>query len=89
MENPGSGQLNPDWVAWLMGFPYKWADLNSKPQKCGYDPHHYDVEPDIPRVVKDSKNRKQQIKGYGNAVDPMQIYPILKAIADIEKGCYE
>lgn len=22
-----SGQLNPDWVEWLMGFPIGWTDL--------------------------------------------------------------
>jgi hypothetical protein len=24
-----SGQLNPTWVEWLMGFPTGWTDLNS------------------------------------------------------------
>ncbi len=24
-----AGQLNPDWVEWLMGFPIGWTDLNA------------------------------------------------------------
>ncbi len=27
--SPHSGQLNPTWVEWLMGFPEGWTDLNS------------------------------------------------------------
>jgi hypothetical protein len=27
--SPTSGQLNPMWVEWLMGFPIGWTDLNS------------------------------------------------------------
>lgn len=26
--NHQHGQLNPDWVEWLMGFPIGWTDLN-------------------------------------------------------------
>lgn len=26
--NPNSGQLNPTWVEWLMGYPEGWTDLN-------------------------------------------------------------
>jgi len=25
-QNPVSGQLNPTWVEWLMGFPEGWTD---------------------------------------------------------------
>jgi hypothetical protein len=26
---PIGGQLNPNWVEWLMGFPIGWTDLNA------------------------------------------------------------
>ena len=28
LEVSNSGQLNPDWVEWLMNWPIKWSDLN-------------------------------------------------------------
>lgn len=40
----------------------------------------------IPRTVKGQKNRRQRLSGLGNAIVPQQLYPILKAIADIEAG---
>ena len=27
LENPTGGQLNPNWVEWLMGWPIGWTDL--------------------------------------------------------------
>ena len=27
---PTTGQLNPNWVEWLMGFPVGWTDLNAR-----------------------------------------------------------
>jgi len=45
---------------------------------------YWRVEPDIPRVATGVKNRVDRLKCLGNAVVPQQVYPILKAIADIE-----
>jgi len=28
-----SGQLNPQWVSWLMGFPIDWCDLQGELQQ--------------------------------------------------------
>ena len=28
MQTEVGGQLNPEWVEWLMGFPLGWTDLN-------------------------------------------------------------
>jgi DNA (cytosine-5)-methyltransferase 1 len=46
---------------------------------------YWRVEPDIPRVATGIKNRVGRLKCLGNAVVPQQIYPVLKAIAEIEK----
>jgi len=43
-----------------------------------------DWEGDTPRVATGIRNRADRLRCLGNAVVPQQIYPILKAIADIE-----
>jgi DNA (cytosine-5)-methyltransferase 1 len=45
---------------------------------------YWRVEPNIPRVATGVKNRVNRLKCLGNAVVPQQVYPILKAIAEIE-----
>ena len=42
--------------------------------------------PGIPRLCPDVKDRAKRLKCLGNSVVPAQAYPILKYIADIEKG---
>jgi DNA (cytosine-5)-methyltransferase 1 len=47
---------------------------------------YWAYEPDgIPRVATGIKNRGDRLKCLGNAVVPQQIYPILAAIAEMEK----
>ena len=42
---------------------------------------------EIPKVTKNKdKNAKERIKCLGNAVVPMQFYPVFRAIAEAEKG---
>ncbi|MDF2635407.1 MAG: dcm [Pelosinus sp.] len=84
------GQLNPDWVECLMGFPIGWTDIEcdhpipwpGNPAFMGQQ--QYDYEP--PRVATRIKNRAKRLKALGNAVYTLQPLPIFKAIADIEYG---
>jgi len=82
------GQLNPDWVECLMGFPIGWTNIDCDtpelwvgwPALLGEEQYDYES----PRVVMKSKNRAKRLKCLGNAVVPQQIYPIFRAIVEVE-----
>lgn len=57
-----------------------WLDGYRFPAFFGEE--QYEWEPN--RVTMISKNRKQRLQALGNAVVPQQIYPIFKAIVEIE-----
>lgn len=80
------GQLNPDWVDWLMGFPVGWTNIDLDMPLPDYDPQYFDTEPNIPRTATGIKNRVDRIICDGNAVVPYQAYPIFKAIAELEEA---
>jgi DNA (cytosine-5)-methyltransferase 1 len=47
----------------------------------------WEREPDgVPRMTTDKENRTARLAALGNAVVPQQVFPILKYIAEIEKG---
>lgn len=71
-----SGQLNPDWVEWLMGWPIGWTDLAPRTLKLidwKTDPANLPVDhPDYtPRVATNIPNRAARIKCIGNGQVPM------------------
>jgi DNA (cytosine-5)-methyltransferase 1 len=47
----------------------------------------WEVEPRVGRLVNGIPHGMDRIRCLGNAVVPQQVYPILKAIAEIERGC--
>jgi len=72
------GQLNPAWVAWLMGWPIGWISLDpmSKEEMDEWkqqmmDGTWWDDERDIPRVARGVKGRVAKLKGLGNGQVPL------------------
>ena len=68
------------------GWQSDWGTAESRMGKLANGFSQWMVEPDIPRVATGVKDRVNKLKALGNAVVPQQIYPILKAIAEIEQG---
>jgi hypothetical protein len=67
------GQLNPDWVEALMGYPQGWTDIEKKETTDADYPVSWldgTWENGIPRVVSGIKNRASRLKCLGNAVLP-------------------
>jgi len=61
------GSLNPDWVAWLMGWPPGWIDLEPI-DTLEWLP--FDPEPAIPRTAIGVPNRVKKLKALGNGQVP-------------------
>lgn len=68
-------------------FGESWQTTNKQLAGYGSISNYWAVEPDVGRVANGIPNRVDRLKCLGNAVVPQQAYPILKAIADIERGC--
>lgn len=86
MAAGNGGQLNPDWVEWLVGLPFGWTDPEKEVDKSTMSKTgHWLPEPDIPRVSVGVKNRVNRLKCLGNIAVPQQFYPVCRAIAEIEK----
>ena len=83
------GQLNPDWVGQLMGYPEGWTDLDVDepkewqgwPALLGQEQYPYE----FPRTTTGCKDRAKRLKALGNSVVPQQAYPFLQSIAEIER----
>lgn len=71
LHEPGAdGQLNPDWVEALMGWPIGWSGLEPMPVlEWDYDWSGW--EPDIPRVATGVANRKNRLQAIGNGQVPL------------------
>lgn len=79
------GQLNPDWVDWLMGFPVGWTNIDLDIPLPDYDPQYFDTEPNIPRTATGIKNRVDRIICNGNAVDRTRHIRFLKLSQRLKK----
>ena len=67
------GQLNPDWVEALMGYPQGWTDIDAEAAAdADYSARWLDGtwEDGIPRIISGVKNRIARLKCLGNTVVP-------------------
>ncbi len=53
-----------------------------------FNKHIWEIEPDVGRVANGVSARVDRLKCLGNAVVPQQVYPILKAIYEIESSTH-
>ena len=66
-----TGQLSPDWVEWLMGWPIGWTRLEPiELDERGWETDPADEPGDIPRVATDIKARADRLKAIGNGQVP-------------------
>lgn len=63
------GQLNPDWVELLMGWPLGWTDI-TKPCHNPIPAWPADWEGDTPRVTQKTPHRVERLKAIGNGQVP-------------------
>jgi hypothetical protein len=73
-EQPGThrngGQLNPDWVEWLMGWPVAWTRLeNTYTNWMNWEVDPADIDL-VPRIVTDIPNRIDRLRAIGNGQVP-------------------
>ena len=65
------GQLSPDWVEWLMGWPISWTSLDPLPALEWPD---WSVDPaddgSVPRVGRKIPNRAARLRCIGNGQVP-------------------
>lgn len=68
------GQLNPDWVELLMGWPKGWTSLEPIGETPIFEAWGEDWERGVPRVTTDKTNRTSRLKAIGNGQVPQCAY---------------
>ena len=84
------GQLNPDWVEWLMGWPVGWTSReplgDMTPLPWGEDPG---ATGEVPRTARDIRDRVKRIEAIGDGQVPaavaLAVSLLSKARENIEK----
>ena len=70
------GLLNPDWVEWLMGWPYGWTDIDKTSLDelawldLSDDPAEW-LPPLMPRITTRKEHRTKRIETLGNGQVPL------------------
>jgi hypothetical protein len=70
MRAGNGGQLNPDWVEWLMGWPVAWTRLeNTYTNWMNWEVDPADIDL-VPRIATDIQNRIDRLRAIGNGQVP-------------------
>lgn len=65
-----AGNINPEWVEWLMGLPGGWTDP-SVPNSALKSHDGWDAEPaGVPRTLADAPHRRARLNALGNGLVP-------------------
>jgi hypothetical protein len=74
MSAGNGGELNPEFVEWMMGFPQGWTDLEPLDQEAMEDwmtsQHVQWQEETVPRLAEKVPHRVDRLKGLGNGQVP-------------------
>jgi hypothetical protein len=77
------GQLNADWVEWLMGYAIGWTDIEREPGKV----MSWETDPadrgEITRVITGQNNRAKRLKRLGNSIVPQCAELIFERLKEI------
>ena len=83
-DSENTGQLSPDWVEALMGYPLHWTNIDKGCAKLNRYPAAWldgAWEDGIPRIASGVKNRGARLKGLGNAIVPQCAEAIMRMTA--------
>lgn len=91
------GKLNPDWVAWLMGWPIGWDDIRPMKKEAfdewkerTLDGTWWEEDPadtgEIPRAVGCTENRRKRLMALGNGQVPLCAMIAQETLCDICGG---
>lgn len=64
----GAGNVNPDWVEWLMGVPMGWTDLSFPGDQSTFPNRNngWRTLPGVPGLKADVPNRRARLQALGN-----------------------
>lgn len=80
LEEEVGGQLNPNWVEWLMGWPIGWTNLNDFQWNDWWNDKWWETDPAtlelpinvlVPRIAKDIPYRIDKLQALGEGQVPL------------------
>ncbi len=79
-SSESAGNINPNWVEWLLGLPGGWTD----PTLVNPAPHAgWSTEPYIPRTLANAYERKNRLSALGNGLVPQAAAAALEMLQEL------